>query len=372
MESLLFSNYKIAFRLLFAIILTLGSVLQDFALNPFTITVRATSDKCNGDSNGTATVNSMTGGTPPYTYNWTPSGQTSQTATGLSAGSYTVVVTDANGLTATDSAFIYQPPAIVLAIGADTLSHCGQLCVNFIGSSFTDFWFPVDKWDWNFGDGGTSTLQNPRHCYSIPGNYNVTLTGTANGCKAHLTISNFINVYSYPDAVFSINPQPTTISNSGTQFTDESTDQYGISSWTWNFYDSIQFSTEHNPFYLFKDTGRYCVKLRVSNIHGCEDSTINCLYISPPHDLWIPDAFSPNGDGQNDVLFVRCDCIKSMNLKIFDRWGNKVFETENVDQGWNGTYNGQPLNSGTYVYYIKATLYTNNVVEHKGNIELIR
>jgi gliding motility-associated-like protein len=88
--------------------------------------------------------------------------------------------------------------------------------------------------------------------------------------------------------------------------------------------------------------------------------------------IYIPEAFSPNGDGQNDVFYVRCDCIKTMNFIIFDRWGNKVFETNNNSIGWDGRYKGQPMNTGTYVYYITALLNDGTKFMKKGNVELVR
>jgi gliding motility-associated-like protein len=94
--------------------------------------------------------------------------------------------------------------------------------------------------------------------------------------------------------------------------------------------------------------------------------------IEPCIDLFLPDAFSPNNDGQNDVLYVRGNCIKTMDFIIFDRWGNKLFESESVSVGWDGTYMGKPMNTGTYVYYLHATMYDGSTLEKHGNITLVR
>ena len=88
--------------------------------------------------------------------------------------------------------------------------------------------------------------------------------------------------------------------------------------------------------------------------------------------VFIPEAFSPNGDGQNDVLYVRGDCIKTMQFEIFDRWGNKVFETESKSVGWDGICRGEAMNTGSYVYYLKATLYDGSTTEKHGDITLVR
>ncbi|HTB07488.1 MAG TPA: gliding motility-associated C-terminal domain-containing protein [Bacteroidia bacterium] len=92
----------------------------------------------------------------------------------------------------------------------------------------------------------------------------------------------------------------------------------------------------------------------------------------PCHSLFIPNAFSPNKDGQNDILYVRGDCISSMDFIIFDRWGAKVFESNNVNYGWDGTYKGKPMNTASFAYFLKAVLLDGTTVQKKGNITLVR
>jgi gliding motility-associated-like protein len=88
--------------------------------------------------------------------------------------------------------------------------------------------------------------------------------------------------------------------------------------------------------------------------------------------VFIPEAFSPNGDGQNDILYVRGDCIRTMQFDVFDRWGSKVFETNDKNVGWNGAYKGEAMNSGSYVYYLNAIMYDGTTVTKKGNVTLVR
>ncbi|MGP8215883.1 MAG: gliding motility-associated C-terminal domain-containing protein [Bacteroidia bacterium] len=115
--------------------------------------------------------------------------------------------------------------------------------------------------------------------------------------------------------------------------------------------------------------GSYTVIVRDTN--GCS-ATASVDMNSMDYQLFIPDAFSPNGNGVNDLLYVRSNCIKSMIFEIFDRWGNKVFETNSQSVPWDGTYNGKPMNTGTYVYYLNATMYDGKTVEKKGSVALVR
>ncbi|MGP8214638.1 MAG: gliding motility-associated C-terminal domain-containing protein [Bacteroidia bacterium] len=115
--------------------------------------------------------------------------------------------------------------------------------------------------------------------------------------------------------------------------------------------------------------GSYTVIVRDTN--GCS-ATASVDMNSMDYQLFIPDAFSPNGNGVNDLLYVRSNCIKSMIFEIFDRWGNKIFETNSQSVPWDGTYNGKPMNTGTYVYYLNATMNNGTTVEKKGSVALVR
>jgi len=134
--------------------------------------------------------------------------------------------------------------------------------------------------------------------------------------------------------------------------------------YTWNGKDTgqtIQVSPSVSTIYT----------VAVTDSSGCI-STAEIIVHVECGQLFIPDVFSPNGDGQNDVLYVRGDCINTIMFDVFDRWGNKVFTTNNINMGWNGMYNGQAMNTGTYVYYIYAVMMDGSKIERSGNITLVR
>lgn len=88
--------------------------------------------------------------------------------------------------------------------------------------------------------------------------------------------------------------------------------------------------------------------------------------------IFVPTAFSPNGDGNNDYLYVRSLCLKALDFAIFDRWGNKVFETRNQNTPWDGTYNGKPMNMGTYMWYLNGLYEDGTNITKSGNVTLVR
>ena len=110
----------------------------------------------------------------------------------------------------------------------------------------------------------------------------------------------------------------------------------------------------------------------VTDIFGCTETDTIEVTVDVTTDLFVPNAFSPNNDGQNDVLYVRGKGIRDLVFVIYDRWGEKIFETDDIKDGWDGTYNGKKLSTAVFVYNVKVTYYTEEEEELKGNVTLIR
>lgn len=343
---------------------------------PSILTAMATATTANCDMyNASATI-TASGGTPAYTYAWTPGSGSTSHVTGLSAGSYSVKVTDSHGCEYDTSITITQPPPMVVKFKADSLAGCASHCTKFLDLS-TDPNGSITQWSWNFGDNDTSAGIDPQHCYTNPGKYNVSLTVTDKvGCRATSAIHDMITVYSFPVPSFVMGPQPTTIMDPNMQFGDNSTDEYGpISTWYWNFNDpkSTETSRTKNASHTYSDTGTYCVTLTVSNMYGCKDSITECLVISNNYTLYIPDAFSPNGDGMNDVFQPKGGAIAEFQMDIFDRWGTMLYSTKDINKGWDGsTGGGLILQADTYVYLINVTDNFKKTHSYMGKVTLIK
>jgi len=143
----------------------------------------------------------------------------------------------------------------------------------------------------------------------------------------------------------------------------------GGGTYLWEPSDALTCSTCSNP--IASPLVSTIYTLTVTSDSGCTATTTITIDVTCGT-VFIPQAFSPNGDGQNDVLYVRGDCIKTLSFEIFDRWGNKIFETDDKYTGWDGEYKGQAMNTGTYVYYMTATNYDGSTINKKGNVELVR
>lgn len=242
---------------------------------PSLLTLNTIAGPTECDSNtGTATAN-PSNGISPYTYLWS-NGQTLQTATGLGPGTYTVVATDFNGCTNSQTVQIDPFPEPQITVSSNV---------------------------------------------SIVSGNSITLSATG-----------------------------------GTTY-----------SWTPNA--SLSCSSCSDPIAFPLETTIYCVLATDTN--GCSSNA--CVRVEVVcNKPFVPTAFSPNNDGQNDILFVFSSCIKTLDFAIFDRWGEKVFETTNVSEGWDGRFNGKAMDNAVFGYFLNAELTDGTSISKKGNIHLIK
>jgi len=346
--------------------------------NPLIVVAGPPTNMCAG---GQVTLTATgAGGDSTYTYTWAPGGHIGDTLTvsPTVTTTYTVTITDACGTPSAQSTVtVVINPSPVVNLKADTLQGCAPLCVNFTDESTVSAGTIV-AWDWNFGDGDTSSSQNPQHCYTKPGVYTVSLTVTSsNGCKGSFTINNYIDVFGYPVANFSLSPQPTNILNPTIYFTDESTDQYGIINWFWQFGDgSDSIGIVRDPQHTYQDTGAYCVNLTVTNVHGCKADTTKCLEIEPFFVIYVPNAFTPNGNGLNEYFTAKGVGIVTYEMWIFDRWGMQIYHTNAMNPGWNGVVqngaSGEIAQEDTYVWLIEVTDVFHKDHKYIGRVTLIK
>jgi PKD repeat protein len=233
----------------------------------------------------------------------------------------TVQLTDGCGSTLTSKTItINVAPAPTASFITNVESGCYPLCIQFENVSNISSG-KIASWGWDFGNGDTSHEQNPIYCYRDTGTFSVALTASSgHGCTSTTKVLDLIKVYSHPHADFIYSPQPVNILNPEVQFTNNSSGGYPLSAWYWFFDDGTSNSSDENPVHTYKDTGRYCVDFIIRDEHGCIDSTTKCLEVNPLFTFYIPDAFTPNGDGINDMFLPKGSYVKDYEMFIFDRW----------------------------------------------------
>ncbi|HEU4717814.1 MAG TPA: PKD domain-containing protein [Bacteroidia bacterium] len=352
-----------------------GCVQSDtfFVTEPPPLIVNASSAQstvCTGQN--TTVSASISGGSPSYTYSWSPGNLPflSYTFAPTASGTYTMNVTDANGCSASDSVSVNVSPAPVPQFAASDSSACEMLCVDFTNNTSG-----ATAYTWYFGDGDSSNVFSPTHCYTSPGNYNVTLyAANGGGCSASVVYSNLIHVYPSPHADFLATPATTTILQPVISFTDTSS---GAITWWWNFGDGIGSSFSQDPVYTYTNTGEYYVTLTVTNSYGCTDTAGAFVYINEEESFYAPNTFTPNGDGINDVFTPKGTGIDEGNyhLMIFDRWGNLIWETREWGEGWDGRANGGSgiAQIDTYVWKADVSFRVSGTKkQYIGHVNLVK
>lgn len=307
---------------------------------------------CNGGTGGTATMSS-TGGTTPYTYSWN-NGQTTATATGLSAGNYTLTVTDAGGCISIQTVSITQPAAVSInASAANTNCNASDGSVSSTASGGTG------SYTYSWSNGGTSQSITGLSA----GTYTLVVTD-ANGCTGTAT------------GTVGQNGGPTANAGTGAVITLGSSTVLsgsGGGTYTWLPPTGLSCTNCQNPVASPTVTTTYT--LIVTDINGCSDSDTVTVVVDIPcntGDIFVPNVFSPNGDSKNDVLMVYGNCFDFYLFQVYDRWGEKVFESSDPLKGWDGSYNGKLFGTAVFVYKLNAIMKDGKPIDKKGNVTLMR
>lgn len=302
--------------------------------------------------------------------NASPSSSTSLNPTNVvynTPGVYPVFFTiNENGCSITDTNFIevYPKPNALYTLGATVA--CEEQPVHFINASTAT---PL-TYEWDFGDGQTSTLQSPYHLYDTLGSYLTSLIVTSvYGCKDTFNLIDVITVFPSPEAGFSVSPHDTSITYPLVTAVDTS---HGVTSSTWYWGDGSStpgLDSTHSYGYI----GGYNIMQVVVNEFGCTDTAYQWVEIYPGFLFWLPNAFTPNGDGLNDFFMPKLFGVHDYSFMIFDRWGEKIFETQNITEGWNGFYKDKKCELGVYVYKISFFDNIDEIVhDYIGGVTLVR
>ncbi len=302
-----------------------------------------------GDGSGTSNLQN-----PSYQY--------------ASFGTYqaSLTVTTQNGCTNTLTQNVVVYPLPTANISSPNHFGCVPINVTFNDQSVITSGAVVG-WQWNFGNGSYSNLQNPSSVYNQVDSFTVELIVTSNfGCVDTAIFVDYVETYPYPTAFFTYSPTNISMSDPTANFNDES---IGSIDWVWSFGDGNS-STLQFPSNTYDAPGTYLVEQTVSNIYGCVSTYSEEIIIDNGYQVFIPAAFSPNDDGLNDLFIIQGSFIATYELFIFDRWGKIITSGANI--GWDGKISGAPAKEDVYVYKVRAYDIVGTEYNYNGNISLIR
>ena len=316
-----------------------------------------------------------TGGT--LTYTWSPvadvqgpNNTSAVIAKPTAAGITTYTVAVSNGVcvgtaTVDIDAVLCTPPAATIAVSSNSI--CTRGCVTF--SANTTGSQPMNyQWVFPGGTPPTSNLQNPQVCYGSKGSYSVGLVVINAYGSATVAAANYIQVADTP-AVFNAGRDTTlNVGQTANLYANGTGTNYY---WYPNTNNSIACPTCSNTVAQPTVTTKYYIEISNSPVCKRRDSVlVKVDFVCG--DFFVPNAFSPNGDGLNDMVNVHGFCIGTYNFQIFNRWGEKVFETTSKSESWDGTFRGRNMDTGVFVYKAEGVTIDGKAFSIKGNITLIR
>ena len=315
---------------------------------------------CHGDTNGTINI-SATGGLAPYSYAWN-NGMSGNQINNLSGGAFEVTVTDADGCFTKDTITLIEPSLLQSTTSKKNIP-CKSACIGKAWSNPTGG-TPPYNWQWNDASNQTT---NPA-TQLCDGTYIVEVKD-ANNCSLTDTVvlidsSIYINFHAWDsDTVYE-----------GQTVQIHSTPLTGNYTYNWTPSTGLESPTSSSTNATTTQTTTYYVE--VNDQWGCTWRDSLTLWVidvicDEPY-IYVPNAFTPNGDGKNDILYVESNVAYNVDFQIYDRWGELVFATNNLDNGWDGTYRGQKVDPGVFVYHLVITCYNKEIFRKKGNITVIR
>ena len=304
----------------------------------------------------------VSGSVPPYSYEWN-TGVNTQNLFLLSSGNYDVQISDLNNCVIYDEIELTEPNNFFI-----NLSNSKDTCNRGVGQGIVYITPEANPYEILWSNGETDYEINNLFI----GDNSVTVTDMY-GCEK--SIDFFTGNLPSPIANFYIEPQNDSLFyqvNSNLNFFDESIDSWSIiNSWDWDFGDGNSDNTM-NTSHAYNSIGYYNVLLRINNIHGCMDTVSKILEMSD-FIIHFPNAFTPQGDLINERFSARGINIKELHMTIYSRWGEQIFITTDINEGWDGTYQstGKKCPQGVYVYDVHITDAFGDLHRFTGDVTLI-
>lgn len=276
------------------------------------------------------------------------------------------------------TATVIVDPLPVAAFSPFPIEGCEPLDVTFTDNSVDVF--PNATYDWTFGDGQiySGGPGSVNHTYDSAGSYTVGLTVTNTERCFGSTSYQYIKVNPNPDADFIADPWVTTMDAPEIEFYNESNSEDILGLFEWDF-DDNNGSNEENPTHTYIEPGLYNVYFRVETEKGCWDTIVKQVELSLYVKMYIPNAFSPNGDGLNDKFEIKGTPITDYHLYIYDRWGKQIWSTHNWENQWDGKdASGNIVPIGTYIYKITGTSpdpdqnYELGIITYQGTVTVTK
>ncbi|MCO5260539.1 MAG: gliding motility-associated C-terminal domain-containing protein [Crocinitomicaceae bacterium] len=355
--------------------LTDGESIVVSIRNPLTATISPDVAICPGET-ANLTVSNISGGLAPYTTLWSVNQNTNTiTVSPQQTTQYTVTISDnceSTPISLVTTVTVRPIPTPI--IQSTTTALCEPAQFEITCSTDPSL---IQSVSWFISDGQSFINQSTINTLPMPtGNYTVDVIITSpDGCVGSATFSNYLTVYPLPKAAFNWNPNPVKIFDTNVTFINYSSN---AQTYEWSFANgSPSYSTNENPSVKFPEgtDGKYAVSLIVTSQYGCKDTVNRDVVVLPEVLLFAPNTFTPDGNEFNQDWRIYISGIDEYNfeLTIYNRWGEMVWQSKDVNMGWDGTYKGEKVQDGTYSWQIYAKERNNDNHYHwTGTVNVIK
>jgi len=341
------------------------SEIIDVTINeplPTELKILTLDNLCNGNDEGVAFA-VMTGGIPPYYFAWSNGAAGNvEVADNLAAGSYSITVADSNGCTQSATYAINEPNAVVVQVVSITNASCYGSSDGAVEISASGGNGPYEYSLLNNQFQTTGSFSN-----LSAGDY-VAIVSDVNGCESALPVT-----VDAPDD-FSVVLPPSVVIFVGSSYTLKP-ELTGIDSAdvTYSWSPAINLSCTDCAQPIASPITDIHYTLTITDASGCTDTATILIVVKEDYEVYIPNIFSPNGDGVNDE-FTPMDfgAAKDIEAMIFNKWGELIFRTDKLQHGWDGTYKGKDCDVGVYTYFIRGSYLNGTPYKKTGSVTLIR
>ena len=353
------------------------SVTKNFTIHPLPVVGFTVGTVCLGDNtsfNDNSTINAGSNSSFSWQIDGNNNAGSSTTYTFSSTGNYDVkeIVTSNQGCRDSLTKSLTIHPLPVIDVDLNSYEGCVPFTPSVINNSTIESG-SITSYDWAWGDGNTSNGISPLHSYNAEGTYNVSVTATSNfGCLSTLILGSSIIIHPSPKADFTMSPdEPSTLITPLVLRDSSSNDAV---SWNWYIGDGTNLSGKYVD-HIFQDSGTFAVRLIIENSDGCRDSITKFVSVNAELFVHIPTAFTPNGNDRNEQFGLSglTQGVRKYEMKIYNRWGEMIFESLDVNEKWDGTYKGESAQAGVYLYMMQFTNPKQTKwFYHNGSVYLVR
>jgi gliding motility-associated-like protein len=352
-------------------------------VNPALIATGTTFTVCDTKNVILTPIITSSGNGGPYTYNWsnvtTVESNTVAANYISSPNTYSVLVSD--GCTIPNAVAYFTVsvnPNPQFKFTPDSIKGCAPLTVNFQAiPTTTSYNASGDTYFWNVGLDEYTGYGNPKIVAYPPGTYSLLVTATNSfGCVSTISTTKIVEAYALPTAEFIPKPQSAGLFQPTITFTNQS---MGATSYVWDFGDYASLNNTSfvtHPSHTYGIVGQYNVFLVAKNAKGCTDTIMHTIEILPELAVYIPNTFTPDGNGLNETFQPKGFGIDEENYKmeIFDRWGTLIFSSNAFNKGWDGKIKGSDViaKDGVYIYKIFVVDLEGNKKNYVGHVTLIK